>query len=320
MKKSILILLALAFALSACSAAQAVEDSYRGADTAYSMEMPAAAPEAAAMEEAEAGYADEMNAPSGQAAAVERMVIKNASLGIIVPDPASALNTVGRMAESMGGYVVNSNIYKTRAPNGAEVPEAYTTIRVPSERLNDALDQIKALVKDPGTDVLNENISGEDVTQSYVDLKSRLRNQEDAAAQLREILAEARRTEDVLAVYRELNSVSEQIEVLKGQIQYYEESARLSAITVTIQSEEAIAPITIAGWTPVGVARDAVQTLVDALQTIANGAIWGVLFCLPIGLIILIPLYFLWRGFLRLRARRQTAKEAVVVSPAPPAE
>jgi hypothetical protein len=136
---------------------------------------------------------------------------------------------------------------------------------------------------------LNENISGQDVTREYTDLKSRLKNQEDAAEALRKIMDEARRTEDVLQVYQELNRVTEQIEVLKGQIRYYDESSRLSAISVRIQSKEAVTPIYGCGLDPTGVARDALQALVDILQVIVDASIWIVIVLPAVGLLILVP-------------------------------
>ncbi len=79
---------------------------------------------------------------SSQANAVKRLVIRTADLTIVVEQPAQALDTVSRMAETMGGYVVSSNLYKT-SHNNQEVPEARITIRVPAEKLNTAMDQIK---------------------------------------------------------------------------------------------------------------------------------------------------------------------------------
>ncbi len=138
--------------------------------------------------------------------------------------------------------------------------------------------------------MLVENISGEDVTKEYTDLRSRQKNLEEAEQQLREIMASAKRTEDVMAVYQQLTQVREQIEVIKGQIQYYEESAALSSISVVIQAQAAVQPLEVGGWQPVGVVRDAVQALINTLQVLASAAIWAVVYLLPVGLMILLPL------------------------------
>lgn len=266
------------------------------------------APEAAPQAPREAATDNSFGQAAGNAVEIERVVIMNASLDIVVADPAEAMQAITAMTEEMGGFVVSSSLFKTRTSQGLEVPQVRMTVRVPAKRRNEALGQIKALVEHPDEDVLNENVTGEDVTREYTDLKSRLRNQEQAAEQLRSILAEARRTEDVLNVYNELSRVTEQIEVLKGQIQYYEESARLSAVSVNIRSQESVAPLSIGGWKPVGTARDALQALIDAFKFLANAAIWVVIFCLPIGLLLGIPAYFIIRGFLRYKARRKASQ------------
>ncbi|NMB87402.1 MAG: DUF4349 domain-containing protein [Chloroflexi bacterium] len=253
-------------------------------------------------------------------AAVERVVIKNADLTIVVADPGEAMASIGKMAEGMGGFIVSSNLYKTYTDEGVEIPEASITVRVPAEQLTSAMDQIKGLVEDPTQDIRSENVSGQDVTREYTDLKSRLRNLEQADAQLREIMASANRTEDVLSVYNQLVSIEEQIEVLKGQIQYYDEASSLSAISIRIMSQAAVAPLTIGSWEPVGVARDAIQALINALKFLANAAIWLVLFLVPVALIIVIPVRLLWVFIRKWFAKRKAARAVPPAPPAPPAE
>lgn len=237
----------------------------------------------------------------------QRLVIQNANLTIQVGAPGDAMSAIRRMAEGMGGFVVASNLYKTYAGEGGELPEATITVRVPASQLNAALDQIKALTQDPSVDVKAETISGQDVTKEYTDLRSRLKNLEDTEAQLREIMASASKTEDVLSVYRELTSIREQIEVIKGQIQYYEEAAAMSAISVLIQAKSSAQPIEVGGWQPAGVAREAIQALVKALQVLANIAITFVLFILPLGLLIAAPFVIIWLIVRRSRKNRKQA-------------
>ncbi|MDO9085411.1 MAG: DUF4349 domain-containing protein [Anaerolineaceae bacterium] len=243
---------------------------------------------------------------------MKRLVIRNADLSIVVSEPTEALNTISRMAERMGGYVVNSNTWKTSNYRGIEVPEANVSIRVPAQLLNQALDEIKALLKDKDLDLLSENVSGQDVTKEYTDLNSRLTNLEDAEAQLRKILDEAYKTEDVLNVFNQLTYYREQIEITKGQIKYYEESAALSSISVRIQAHEAVNPITVAGWKPSVTVSKALQSLVNALQAIVDGAIWLVLLIVPITIVILLPFYLVFlliRGLVRRsRQKKQQIK------------
>jgi hypothetical protein len=233
-----------------------------------------------------------------------RMVIKNADLSIVVEDPIQKMDAIMAMAEEMGGFVVNSNVWQNTLSSGARVPHASITIRVPAEHLDEALDRIKAGVGE----ILSENVSGQDVTREYTDLQSRLRNLEAAETQLQEIMDEAKETEDVLQVYNNLVNVREQIEVIKGQMQYYEQAAALSSVSVDISGDEEARPLQIGGWQPAGVAKDAIETMVNTLQWLGDVAIWAVLCVLPIGIIAGIPLYFAGRYVQRIRKRRKAEK------------
>ncbi|WP_299028493.1 DUF4349 domain-containing protein [uncultured Thermanaerothrix sp.] len=247
----------------------------------------------------------------------ERMVIRSAELSIVVANPSQAMEAIIRLADEMKGFVVSSNLYQTQTPQGAQVQEGTITIRVPAERLEEALSRIRALVENPVTDILSQNIYGQDVTKEYTDLQSRLRNLEDAAEQLRKIMDTATKPEEVLQIYNELRQVNEQIEVLKGQIKYYQESVAMSAITVTLRAKEAVAPITIGTWKPGGVARDAIRALIRAYQMLASGVIWLVLFCLPVAFPVGIVVWLIWLGFRRWRQARKAVSR--IESPPPAA-
>jgi hypothetical protein len=253
---------------------------------------------------------------TGQAA--ERLVIKTANLSIVVPDPGTTMDAISRMAEEMGGFVVSSNVYKTQSERGVEVPQATISVRVPAERLTEALAMIRDQVEDPLEDILSDNVSGEDVTQTYTDLQSRLRNLEQAEEQLREIMASATRPEDVLNIFNQLTSVRGEIEVLKGQIQYYEEAAALSSVSVTLVAQAGVTPLSIGGWRPAGVARNAVQALIDTLQFLAHAAIWLIIYVLPVFLVLFIPLRLIWVGLRKWRASRRARRGTPPPAPTPP--
>lgn len=250
-----------------------------------------------------------VNAPT------DRIVIKNADMSIVVENPFTAMEAITRLSSEMGGYVVNSRTYKITTDSGVEVPEADITIRVLSEKLDDALEHIRKLVKDTGKDIRSESITGQDITLEYVDLKSRLGNLEQTEKQLLRIQETATKTDDVLNVLTRLNDIRQQIESIKGQIKYYDESSRLSAIHVQLVAAAGISPITIGGWEPVGVARDALQALVYFGKFLVNALIWIVIFFVPIFLVVFLPGRWLYR---KLRKNR-TAKAAQPHAPVPPA-
>lgn len=292
MKRFLFIVSATALILTACGIGAA--PSQRSFDFAGGA--PAAEPMEAPMEEAPAPAADFASNAAGEgfeAAAVERVVIQNADLSIVVIDPEAKMDEIGKMAEDMGGFVVSKNVFQTTTGNNIRVPEGNITVRVPAENLDEALEQIKA----DAVEVQNESRSGEDVTREYVNLQSRRKTHEQAAEQLSEILEQKTESEEVIEVFNQLVYHREQIEILTGQINYYEEAAALSAISVHVSAEETLQPLEIAGWRPVGVARDALQALINFFEGFVTFLIWLIILIIPAGLLILGLLWLVWRIF-----------------------
>lgn len=319
MKKTVFVIALASVLLAACgpalmpaaTEAPLVEEyyapGYGGGAPSYPMEAPAPAATAAPDY---ARQADALGGGNVAAASVERLVIQNANLSVVVADPEAKVKAVEAMAEEMGGYVVSTNVYQTSTQGGVVVPEAQITIRVPAEKLNDALDEIKA----DAVEVQSESRSGEDVTAAYVDLQSRLQTYEDAEAQLRKILEEQTTSEEVVNIFNQMMYYREQIELIKGQMKYYEEAAALSAISVTIVAEETIQPLEIAGWEPQGTVRDAIQNLIYFFQDFVDFLIWFVLNFLPkllaIALVFGAPIWLIVRAFRSAARKRKAKREA----------
>jgi len=319
----IVLILVTAVIITACGApamestAPAPADLQRQSIVGGAPQMPAAtmAPLAPAEK-----AADSYNNGNGAVPPIQqdRLVIQNADLALVVKDPKTKMDQMSQMAKTMGGFVVSMNLYQTVAPNGSQVPEGTIVIRVPADRMEEALKDIKA----DAVDVQNETRSGQDVTQEYVDLNSRLKNLEAAEAQLTKIMQDATKTEDVLNVFNQLVATREQIELIKGQMQYYEQSAAYSAISARLIAEETIQPIQVGGWKPQGEVRDAIQSLINFLQDFVNFLIWSVLYYLPklllIGLTIFLPIWLIYLAVRAIR-RRMKKDKTPPAAPEPPA-
>jgi len=101
-----------------------------------------------------------------------------------------------------------------------------------------------------------------------------------------------------------------QIEQIQGQMKYIDETTSTAAINVTLIAEETIKPITIGGWKPQGVARDAAQALVKFLQGFVNFIIYLILLVLPILIVVFGPIALIIWGILALVKRRRAKKNA----------
>lgn len=306
-------ILIIAVLLAACGSAQAPSDTAAG-----QRDMLVEKQAAAMSDEASAQTQNTTADPGG-----ERIVIKNANLSLVVDDPSGSMDAISRLADEMGGFVVAARVYQDQIESGAKVTRAEITIRVPSEKLNDALSSIK---DESDQDPLSESIDSQDVTSDYTDLQSRLRNELAAQAQLQKFMDQAKTTEDVMRVYNEQVQVGQRIETLKGQIQYYEQSAALSSIQTQLVPNEAVQPLTIGGWKPSGDVKNAVQALINILKGLTTFVIWLVITILPVLLVLFIifglPILLIIWLIRRSKARRAPPTTTITPGPLPnmPAE
>jgi len=293
MKRSLVIVMISALIMTACAAAARPSESVSIApasggivDLQKSVEAPLGAP---AVDGGTTTYTNAQN--SNASPAQDRIVIQNASLSLVVKDPQAKMNEIGALARRLGGFVVSSDMTRRVIGNNVEVPEGSINIRVPAKDLDTALDEIKANT----IEVQSENRTGQDVTDKYVDLQSQLKAKQAAADKLYEIMNKTEKAEDTLMVFNQLSQVQSEIEVLKGQIKYYDEAATLSAVNVRLIAEESIQPIVIGGWQPQGEARDALQALINFFQGFVNFLIWLVILIIPVAAVLIAVLAVLWR-------------------------
>jgi hypothetical protein len=164
MKKAVLSLsFILVLLLSACGAAAMAPQ-----ETNFDRVLSAgAAPESAALEKVDAPSDSTLPEPVVNPA--DRIVLMDASLTLVVNDPADAASKITDIAFAKGGWVVESNI--TQSVYG-EAGEKYfsgqISIRVPA----DSADQLKATLTEIealAVEVKSRSLTGRDVTAEYTD-------------------------------------------------------------------------------------------------------------------------------------------------------
>lgn len=291
-------LMALGLLLSACSSGAAeapamsqaiAEDVYYEAEMAGEA-MPAEEPMPA---ELSRNYADgasvsleDFLASAAQAQEM-RVIIYTGNISLVVRDTEESVAAITQLAEAEGGYVSGANVYQS-----GEVLRGSMSIRVPAERYTSVIEQLRGLA----LRVERETASTQDVTEEYTDLQARKVNLEHTEAALQQLLDERQRvgsTSDILEVHRELTNIRGQIEQIEGRMRYLANQAALSTINIDLTPDVLYQPISVAGWEPTGVAKEALQALVAALQGLTNIAIWLVIFALPLLVIFLVPLVVL---------------------------
>jgi hypothetical protein len=222
--------------------------------------------------------------------ASDRKIIRDANLTIETESPTEGLRQVTAIAENNGGFIVTSDFKQNDGGGQTRASQTVTVIaRIPASRFDAALSQIHSF----GGRVINEKVSGQDVSEEYLDLEARLRTKKALEAQFLEIMKQARKVSDALEVQSQLGDVRTEIERLEGRRRFLENQAALSTITITLQMPQ---PILAASTTGFGTTvKRAFGDAVDAAASIVLFVIQAVIVLVPIALFFGLPVWLAWR-------------------------
>ncbi len=222
----------------------------------------------------------------------ERLVIRTASMDIVVSDFTEAAEAISALAEGLGGYTVSSRITERAVRAVSRI-----TIRVPAEKLDEALQAIRELARE----VKTVDTNSQDITEEFTDLQSQLRNLEAGEDQFLKIMERAETVEETLQVQRELTSIRGQIERVKGRIKYLEGNVRESRITVTLRLSPEAKPIATTGWSIIETLRSAARGLIIFGRFLVDIAVWLAIFS-PVGVALGLVALYLRRRWRRARS------------------
>jgi Flp pilus assembly protein TadB len=222
------------------------------------------------------------------AEAIDRKIIRNAELTLEVGAPAEAQRKITSIAESLGGFVVTSESKLQQIGDSKQELLVNLVIRVPATQFGSALDQIR----NTGSRVLQEKMTGQDVTEEFIDLEARIKTQKALELQFLEIMKQASKVPDALEVQRQIAEVRTEIEKLEGRKRFLENRASLSTITVNLQSPSAIAVNTSGFGRNI---REAIADSVELAFAIVLFLIRLVIVMIPILILVILPGWFLAR-------------------------
>jgi hypothetical protein len=219
-------------------------------------------------------------------------IIRTVSLTIVVKDFDIVRPAVDRVLRDVSGYVGQIQVSGARG----EARSLRATLRVPSERLEEALRSLRAVGQ-----VIDESQSGDDVAEQVMDIEARLANSRNTEKRLTEVLKNRTgKVADVLEVEREISRVRGEIEQLDAQRTDLER--RVSYATVTLQVNEQRQASLDIGPLPLSTRlRNAlVDGLRDALESTSDVVLWA-LRVAPTVLVWIVVLWWPVRALMRSR-------------------
>lgn len=142
------------------------------------------------------------------------ILIYKADFTLAVYEVQKSVDAVQALAEKAGGYLARRD-------------DASITIRVPAGTFENVVGEIGKL-----GDVLNRNVTSEDVTAEYRDLEVQLANALAMRERFAKLLEKAVKVEEALQIEKELGRVTDEIERIKGRLKLLSDLASYSTITV----------------------------------------------------------------------------------------
>lgn len=150
-----------------------------------------------------AGATNVSQPPAAASDTIQKQIIKTASLVYEVKQLQAANGKVDSLVKRMGGYISSSN-----QNNNQQRHELNLTLRVPSRYFDGLLDALSTLPER----VDHKSIEAQDVTEQYVDLRSRLQTKKKVEKRYQELLQKANTVKEILEVEEKLRQLQEEIE------------------------------------------------------------------------------------------------------------
>lgn len=167
-------------------------------------------------------------------ASSDRKIIRRGYVSLRVENADKAQVNIEKKVDKLSGYIVETNVYH----NGDETVYGHMTVRIPEKHFQTFLTDIE----NEGTNVIERNVSGDDVTEEYVDLEARLKSKRVVEERLLTFMKEAERTEDLLQISSDLSTVQEEIEVLVGKTKYLENQVAYATVDIDLNEERIVMP------------------------------------------------------------------------------
>ena len=149
-----------------------------------------------------------------------RIIIYDARIGLAVFQVQEELEKIRKKVKDWEGYMISMSADRI-------------VFRVPVQKFDDVVDEISSI-----GELISKDITGQDVTDEFRDLKIKLKNALAMRDRMVELLGKAKTVKESLLIEAELKRLLEEVELLKGRIKYLKESALYSKITVLLQSKE----------------------------------------------------------------------------------
>ena len=225
-------------------------------------------------------------------AAIDRQLIQTASIALRVDDVAETATAITSYVNGIQGRIDSKNEY--RNPDSSAITSADFMIKVPSDKLDEALDRLKTF-----GDLEGFSTSATDVTLQVVDLDALIAALQNSISSLKKLLEDASNVSDLLAAEAALTQRQSELDGLTSQRNYLADQIDLAAIWVSVYPKNSLAAIK-----PIGFIAGLEKGWEEIVKFASNLTTWSGLALPWIGLVVALLLIFKILGGLRKLRRK----------------
>lgn len=225
-----------------------------------------------------------------------RKITYKATVSVDVDNYPQFRTKLEDLASKSQGYLVDSNENQSRK----KTLTGTFTYRIPQKNFQTFINNLKTV----SSDRASINIKGNDVTETMVDLNSRLKAKKATEARLLELMSKSTDSSTLLQISRQLDSTQVEIEEIQGRLHYLNHRVDFSEITVTLRQD-----VGVSAPDNASMVEKMKESFIDSSMGIFNMGknllifLAGAIPVLIVLSVILIPIY-LW-----IRKRRQAKKQ-----------
>lgn len=216
--KKIILYFAVVFLFLSC-ASKSSELSYSGTDASTKYDMAAE----------EAISTDEKSVESEDLSkAIEKKIIKNGTLTVEVKNIKTEKIRIDSLVAKFGAY------YDKETLNNDNYSTSFNlTIRIPANKFEMFISQVEK----GNNEVKYKEIDAQDVTETFIDLETRLTNKRKYMERYQELLKSAKSVKEILEIQEKIRTLEEEIESTTGRLKYLTNQVNLSTIELNITQQ-----------------------------------------------------------------------------------
>lgn len=169
---------------------------------------------------------------AGSAETTDRKIVKTAALSIKTKNYDTLISDIKQKIEQYGGYIEQSQEYNY---DYASNRNANMDVKIPAYKLEQFIEELAML----GT-ITSKVISSDDITDSYIDVESRITALETEEETLLGILKNAQSLTDVIELQERLSAVRADLESMKAKKQSYDGMVAYSGVSLDISEVERV--------------------------------------------------------------------------------